>query len=174
MHGVSDLGEKYYKGDTPYVVNRGFISEVRLTCREFCGEICERCDGGGTNGHRRMGYSDDFEQITCGRCRGTGHLPGVARDLFAAHPIVTVRLVDAKPEQWNSLWRWIDGDRTGVIASPGALPSSVLIWLKNHVDGDMSFRAFDTEAAALDALSDAAVAYGRQLVSLPPLGHSRS
>lgn len=141
------------------VWTRGFISEIRLTCAEFCGHQCERCNGSGTL------YAHSFHP-PCRLCSGTGRIDGVARALFSAHPITRVVLTDKKPlivnamESHNSVsFVWFSGpvlSRT----SP------------NHLPDPMSYhcRAFyKSESAALDALSDACVSYGRSLAGLPAL-----
>jgi len=139
---------------------RGFISEVRLTCAEFIGGTCERClDNGEVEDH-------------CPRCSGTGRIAGVARALFERHPIVKVVLTDRECYEGNL---WFQAGRWSVDQHPESdIPKALMELMANAKGWDVSsYIGFDTESASLDALSDACVAYGRELAGLPALEVSR-
>jgi uncharacterized protein (TIGR02996 family) len=119
------------------VVERGFVSEVRLPAAAFLGGVYER------------------------------RITGLAGDLFAAHPITKVVLTNKSPEETPSGWSWFDhgfADDSATITpdlfrhlsdTDGAQP------------GLLSARmTFATREAALDALSVALVAYGRRAAML--------
>jgi uncharacterized protein (TIGR02996 family) len=147
---------------------RGFISEIRLTCAEFMGGWCETCDGDGFT-------SSISHRSECERCAGTGRIEGVARALFERHPITRVVLTEKNPSP-------IPGNGGGIIYganwepgirydAPHQVPFELAEagkWGSYFYGGLMGHR-FHSEAAALAALSDACVAYGRNLVGLPPL-----
>ncbi len=85
---------------------RGFISEVFLTCADFAGGACGRCNGTKrirvTDGEaleriRRRGGHPMFppgRYAQCHACRGTGRTPGHAATIFACCPIEKVTLAD--------------------------------------------------------------------------------
>jgi hypothetical protein len=84
-----------------------------------------------------------------------------ARQLFEAHPLTTVRLVNKRPyyNPDRSEYEWMNNwphDGRGSIYLPGGL----------YV---LAHSYFPTESAAQDALSRACVAYGRDLAGLGPL-----
>ena len=135
-------------------VGRGFISSVSLTCEAFVGGECKYCNG---TGHPSKG---GYQMLAfCGICGGTGRIEGVARELSQGHPITEVRLVDRKPY---------------------TTPSGTIVWLRyippvdSYIPKELhkhmeQWSWFDTEADANAAISRACVAYGRNLVGLPPL-----
>lgn len=155
--------------------SKGFISEIRLSCAEFVGRRCGNCAGRGVWLNLERGRYGELED--CDHCRGTGHIEGVARELFERHPIASVVLVDKRP---TSGW-WIfvkPGDRDyGRISD--TLPVELIhpmsdICHKNPFVGGVSgyytnAARFADESVAQQALSRAAVAWGRSLVGLPPL-----
>lgn len=136
--------------------SRGFLAEVHLSCREFMGGTCDA--------------SDPRNGGICPQCKGTGHIEGVARELFLAHPITTVRLIDKRPGTFRGLacFFWEPGISFN---DPRQLPFSLTESVKweSYFYGGLLIYRFDTEAAALDALSAACVSYGRSLVGLPAL-----
>jgi uncharacterized protein (TIGR02996 family) len=169
-------------GDGEYIgirCDRGFISEVRLTCREFCGGICEQCRGTGSHGYIRDGYSDNFRLNHCSTCSGSGHTPGVARELFERHPLTRIVLTDKKPSpmQLGDLIGFYglqdrQYETTTQSRELDSIPNSIALHMTgthNRVDSVDSWRWYKSESAALSALSDACVAYGRNLAGLPPL-----
>jgi len=138
-----------YEGMSKAFVGRGFISEIHLACDQFCGGPCRRCEV--------------YELRTdpdCNQCGGTGHIDGVARELFLAHPIVRVVLTDARPDFHMTAdidyFNWF-----GLVVPQGPLPQELIDLLPN--------RGYEHREEALAALADACVAWGRSLVGLPPL-----
>lgn len=96
-----------------------------------------------------------------------------ARDIFAAHPVVSVTLSDREPEEHQPPegepnWSWYS---EGFEDDRATLPNCLFDML-----GDppllslIPFRcAYPSRDLALSALSAACVAFGRAAVSLPPL-----
>jgi uncharacterized protein (TIGR02996 family) len=147
------------------VVERGFVSEVRLPAAAFLGEVCAFCEG---RGH----FQSSGSYAECPRCRGplgtgTGRTPGLAKALFAAHPITKVVLTNKSPEETPSGWSWFDHG----FADDSATITPDLFRHLSDTDGAqpglLSARmTFATREAALDALSVALVAYGRRAAML--------
>lgn len=137
--------------------SRGFMSGVRLTSAEFCGGPCGWCSSTGMIGRLS---STGAQAEPCPRCSGAGRIDGIARELFERHPIIRVVLTDQKPylnRFVDSLsWGWFVTDATESHWPNELWDSFASIW-------------HPTEAAAQDALSDACVRYGRELVGLPSL-----
>jgi uncharacterized protein (TIGR02996 family) len=162
-----NLGE--VPGRVKCFVSRGFISEIRLTCAEFMGgDYCMECNGRGVLivGHEFV------DGDNCPRCAGTGRVEGVARELFSTMPITRVVLTDKKPSessQHRGLYRWYTGGPTydeGEIQQLifDKIDPNSAVWPEGS---KMPYH--QSEAAALSALSDACVAYGRELAGLPTL-----
>lgn len=140
------------------LVKRGFISEVRLTCSEFIGGQCPTCNG--------AGYDPPYEVIGCDTCKGTGRIEGVAKALFERHPITTVVLTDKDPSQGEMLFGW----RNRVVGNPSDyLPEKIYRLLRSYVEDHDNWMQYESDEAALAALADACVAYGRELEGLPAL-----
>lgn len=150
--------------------SRGFISEIRLTCAEFIGGPCGKCNGTGWITSRVWhGPTQDDDEIStssspCEHCKRTGHIDGIARELFQKHPIVKVVLTDKRPQATNNEYYW--NEWRGTVLANSDLPGE----LCDQFFGPFNHREiFQSETAAHDALSDACVAYGRKLVGLPDL-----
>lgn len=144
--------------------SRGFIAEVTLPTLAFCGGPCERCIHGG---------NPELNDPRCPRCAGTGRVPGCAATLFACQPVTRVTLSDCEP--FSTLWRiedftWFRGP--GVQDSFSDLPGELFDKLKGQVGGTnqqgQQWKSYITCAAALDALSSGAVAWGREQAGLTP------
>ena len=149
------------------VWQRGFISEIRLTCKQFVGGTCKTCGGTGT-----IGVYVNYDPI-CRLCSGTGRVEGLAKRLFSEHPVVRVVLTDKEPidnagvmeyfgEPSNppDTWFWLkDTGRSGM---RWAIPEALFMFLSKD--------EFSSEDVALDDLSAACVAHGRSLAGLPSLG----
>jgi uncharacterized protein (TIGR02996 family) len=151
---------------------RGFVAEVRLSAAAFLGGPCRSCyiEVGG----RRIG---------CRVCSDTGRTPGLAGPLFAAHPITAVRLTDLEPFEWTPdagsssfdqppQYSWINeekqrgmGDERRRRAMVPALLWPEVVKRPKRVRHD-EYARFFTRQAARDALSAAAVAFGRAAANL--------
>lgn len=146
---------------------RGFVSAVTLPCRDWCGAPCGRCDRTGWV-VERVGEGTGAERDTCPACRGAGRTAGHGPRIVRAAPLETVTISDRKPQhfnlrgqghfwQWQTHWTenkpWIEeGDR------PWILPHAIF----NRVVGfGKHLHRFPTEAAALAALSAAAIHWAR-------------
>lgn len=155
-------------------VSRGFISGVTLDSRTFLGGPCGFCSGRGN-------FQTSGSYAECPRCIGprgvgTGRTPGVARDLFARHPITAVTLTDLSP--WERvaypgrLYSWTRADGTDPHVRPtGAVPAVLFgrmwednpgarVWGEDPPDVMLEWTDPDSPARALSA---AAVAVGRKL-----------
>jgi uncharacterized protein (TIGR02996 family) len=126
---------------------RGFVEEVTMTCQQFFGDPCGRCNGGL--------WRCEFESSDgyCPACRGTGRVEGLAAALFRAAPVTEVRLSDKRPDRVSNSWCWWRPSEA--CADCHHLPHEVYDLLPD--DGPL----YDTEADALSALSVACVAAGR-------------
>jgi hypothetical protein len=99
--------------------------------------------------------------IECPACSGTGRVPGLARELFAAHPLTRVVLTDREPTYGQSGWYWMTGNNR-----PDETPYRITKHFQKRHKG---YTRFATRDDALTALSDACCAYGRGLAGLRPL-----
>jgi uncharacterized protein (TIGR02996 family) len=180
VHAATPAGVAAYEA----IFRRGFVDEVRLPLAAFVAGECERCRGQGAiePGRGSMGQACSIE---CSSCSGIGTTLGLAQELFAAHPIVTVRLTDRDHDYSSAIaadmghprskvsWRLATSARD--LADPNYheyLPAE--LWNTDYISGvnrhgRRQARLFKTPAAAHTALSTACVAYGRQLAGLPPL-----
>lgn len=159
----------------PPVFRRGFVDEVRCDLAAlFGGGPCEFCEGRG-NFQRSGSYAE------CPRCldatgKGTGRTPGIAAELFAAHPVTRVVLTDREP-YWNGgaycYYRRTRDYPSHTVNSAAVLPDELFdagppVEHHRKVGRDRA-RGFDTVAAANDWLSAACVALGRERAGLEPL-----
>jgi hypothetical protein len=163
---VSPTVERVGQVVSTVVVRRGFVAEVWCGLETLLGGVCMSCERDGL-------YSD------CPMCRGTGRTEGVAKELFAAHPITAVVLTDRGPDDTEGEYQWVgssfgtDGWRWDIHRE--CIPWEVFTLLTGfHRERleSMSLTAgryYPTAVAAADALSRAAVAVGRELAKLPPL-----
>lgn len=173
------------------IFRRGFVSHVACDLALLFGGLCGRCGGDGRahGADRPFEWSADVDYGKCVVCRGRGRTNGAAADLFARHPIESVRFSDLRP------WEYVRGGRRlsvwgeataaaewGIpIAPTGYAPAPlfVVMWERfpdarsDGPDGrlgeDGRDLVFDTAADADAALSAAAVALGRAAAGLPPL-----
>jgi uncharacterized protein (TIGR02996 family) len=86
------LSWEYYAEPFPiYTVTRGFVSEIRCTLAEWCGGVCERCDGWtfDTQHDERTGRTD---HVACQTCNQTGRTPGIGPAVVRSQPVTSVRL----------------------------------------------------------------------------------
>ena len=138
------------------VVSRGFVESVSMTCEQFCGGPCHHCHGA----------------RSCNQCGGTGHIEGVARELFERHPLTTVRLIDKSPlvTQRINVRHYGWHTTANFVRESGSIPQEIMDLMERGDYWVNQYRRwFVTEAAALDAISAACVAHGRKLAGLPTL-----
>ena len=133
---------------------RGFLSHVTLPMKSWIGRECERCRGSGnvpppTN-------SDQWlrQLVDCVYCSGIGRVgalgPAIVRSPVSAVEVVTFS--DKRPLYFGGKWWWR-------LAGHGVDDSHDLpkiVWWDHHVNG---FISHDSESAALDAASRAAVTW---------------
>lgn len=107
----------------------------------------------------RRGFPEHVE-LTCDA------FMGLAADLFRAAPITSVRLTDKEP--LGALLYNADRPypRTNLHRASD-IPCAIYRLLKGILNNSDRCALFDTRAAALQALSDACVAFGRQAAGLP-------
>ena len=127
---------------------RGFVSEIRLTMAEFMGgDDCRSCNSFA----RSLGIDAiDF----CLTCKGTGKMPGLAKEIGSKWPITSVRFTDRSPfwvedrsdPNYGRWLYWQDDEPTENV-------SSVQWYLSRY--------GFDSQESANAALSHAAVHYMR-------------
>lgn len=88
-----------------------------------------------------------------------------AADIFAAHPVTSVKLTDKEPHQMNDeafYWWQYPNDNNELVTE---LPKELHIGIRGG--GELN-KTFTSLAGANNALSLVCVSYGRSLASLPP------
>jgi hypothetical protein len=125
--------------------------ESGLTCIHAAEGLCPACAADyDADPTAWVEYGD-----RCPACRGTGHIEGVAAALFRAAPITDVRLSDCRPVRltwWNlPLIGTEHPDHIGPLFAH--LPPA----RREH----RFWKMYESEAAALSALSAACVKFGR-------------
>jgi hypothetical protein len=115
--------------------------------------------------------------LDCKACNGRGRTEGIARAIFAAHPITSVTLSDREPLEFDGRgWLWHNRDHRlrGVPAditdTPDCLPEELHRQLSGFVEKPPRVtelvKRYPTPDAALAALSAACVRYGRSLAGI--------
>lgn len=141
--------------------------------KPMCGETgvleCRQCKYRAT-GLDRVDFSRGFvSHVTLTRAEFMEH----AAEIFARHPITSVRLSDCEP--WN---RHGEGQCGWWHPDTSATPDGIPTPIHNRLTGYEStvaitavdlWRWYPTAEAAHAALSRACVDYGRDLVGLPPI-----
>ena len=127
-------------------------------------------DHGFSGGTRdiRWSWSRGFvESVTCSQADFLSH----AKELFSAHPICTVRFSDKQPYSTaEGDWFWIHTSEP----EPNQNTIADVLWSRPRPSGFSGIRrrrhGFDSSEAAVRALSDECVAYGRNVakVGAPP------
>lgn len=147
-------------------MSRGFVSSVTCTAAAFLGGPCGRCGG------ERVTYTGpgggQRSQETCSECHGTGRTEGIARAVFAAHPVTSVTLSDRMPYvSSDRVFGWCNAPLDGVSTSHlgqdllAFLPPGAAVSRFNE-----AWRDYPTRDAALAALSAACCRYGRALAGI--------
>lgn len=155
--------------------SRGFVDSVSLPMARLMGGPCERCGGFGVHEH-----DPGDGEMDCFHCNGSGTLPGLVDTIGSRWPVTEINLTDREPVPSH----WLDSP--GQVYWPndrarteGGLPRELwnspqicelIVGTGERRDG-VTHRAklFPTSAAALSALSDAAVDLLRERAGLPGL-----
>jgi hypothetical protein len=154
----------------PYgIVRRGFVAEVRLPLAAFLGGRCERCGGRGRI-YPHMIPRNLAEP--CPNCRpgppgilGTGTLPGLAADLFRRHPVERVVPTDKTPQDYGpDMHFWFRS--AGRVSPDAEVGDDVYDHLEGYELTGGGSKYWRTAKAAVDALSAALVAIGRERAGL--------
>ena len=163
-----NMPKKRFGTDSPYVMNRGFVSSVSLTCDAFVGGPCPTCENGSVDSGGSTPWGEPINE-PCGHCAGTGRIEGVARELFSRNPIVDVRLTCRNPSPPGYMIGWRRGEWTTNDGLPNEIYDLLDGYFDNHGNSEREWKSYISEADANTALSRACVAYGRSLVGLPAL-----
>lgn len=157
------------------VFNRGgFVASVTLPTLAFVGGPCGSC----ADEDRATRTAIDDIEGKCRQCDGTGRVPGIAADLFRTQPVTRVTLSDREPfeSRKGEKFRWWDGRSitpTRDLHPSSTLPAELYDGLTGFLPKEswdrLYTRDYPTRAAAIDALSSAAVAWGREQAGLEPL-----
>lgn len=172
---------EYEDQDNPEVIfRRGFVEAVTLPLAAFLGGLCPVCHGRG-----EFEGDPGYPAEAChGPCGGTGRIAALA-GLFQQYPItaVTLTLTDRRPSRGRfaheapadvrgrGYWIW-HLERPNTVAAdqlPYSLYQHLFFGPLKGLSMSPHACQYSTEAAAMEALSRACVAYGRQLAGLPEL-----
>lgn len=156
-----------YLNDYHIVLRRGFVDEVCCTIMDWVGGLCPLCAGSCVESYevlRSERYGTSIRSRPCHYCEGRGEIEGVAK-LFCQHwpltkvsfigiqPTAVQRMIPAEPGMWRlPRDHGIPTELMALIASP------------HHL-----FNEFPTKEGAVEALSRAAITYGRRLAGLKDL-----
>lgn len=166
------------------VLRDGLPDEVRCTMVQWVGtDECRSC----SSFSRSLGIpAIDF----CLTCHGTGRTPGIAKAVCEAWPVTRVVISDVRWQHFPSLvgrgyWRlhrqsWTNGDGIAIGEVPDVVFEHLRLVVPLHefgggtvIDGkvrdEILWNSPDAALAALAALSQAAVNYGRRLAGLPEI-----
>lgn len=174
-HGIDDAEFELPHTGMRFIFARGFVSEIHAPLAVLMGGVCPGCEGRGVqilDGHSGPCPDCATPQQFCRWERGSGRTPGILKDLFSQHPITRVVVTDREPlnnrgigsyfnqQDPPSAYLWLKGSRA-TSSLPWEIPDE--LWCES-LSGE-----FDSEEAALDALSYAVVTHGRALAGLPPI-----
>lgn len=162
-HERPDIQTHQEDAEPAFYFTHGFLREIRLPLVVFVGGECGRCRVPGSGVNR----DNHPAPIECPACSGTGRVPGLARELFAAHPLTKCVLTCREPwalDTTNVAW-WQSGVQ---VENRASLPAPLYRLLCGG-KGAFGGMTYPTRDDALTALSDACCAYGRALAGLRPL-----
>ena len=167
--GRGELGREGEGPSIYYNFRRGFVAEVRCRLEDWCGRECERCEGLGECS------TEDFDGRTyhrgdCYKCHGTGRIDVHGPEIVRRHPVERVVLTDKRPLKWSPdsgsssfdydpQWSWLNP--TVPSASSGSVIPLPIYDLIESVRVVRHAKRFDSEQAALSALSDACIAWAK-------------
>lgn len=167
-------------GGNYFRFRRGLVDELRVASLDvLLGGECGRCGGTGMSEREYHGVTDD--DGGCAACTGTGRTPGIARGVFARHPVVTLAVADLRP--WHVSmggWHWWERAATINHVDRRSVPPPdvfAAMWERHPAEREewdgVRHLCFDPtdewERPAIDALSHALVDHCRGLVGLPPI-----
>lgn len=148
------------------VVGRGFPEEVRAPLAWLRGGECTGCDG---TGHELEGTQATGRG--CPACQGTGRTPGHLAELVRKWPIQRVVVPSRRPAaSWDSSRQacWHDGGHEcGEIVNAASLPTAVFRALAGGFIANTVWRVYESQDAAMRALSDALLAEAREAATPP-------
>jgi uncharacterized protein (TIGR02996 family) len=163
------LSDEIHRRLIHYHFRRGFVEEVTCTLRDWCGGPCGRCEGRGWT----RSYSLPPEQDECFQCDSSGLVVGHGPAIVRAQPVRRVRVSDKTPRASQAIpgafyWRAEDPPE----ASPPSLDTYIVpAALRRFLGGRLADQKsngcryyYDSEADALDDLSDACLLFARQVV----------
>lgn len=157
------------------VVRRGMVEEVRLTAAQLVGGPCRRCGGQGNTAVHSDGEGHVIGRNDCPACNGSGRAEGIAAVLFAACPVLHVKLVDkrpARPPTGAPDAQWLGYANSSVVRGvdlANVLPMTLWERLPEKRPNNSWWRTYVAVNVAEEALSRAAVDFGRAEAGLPPL-----
>jgi uncharacterized protein (TIGR02996 family) len=135
---------------------RGFVDEVLLGEDVFVGGPCDMCQGASST--------------NCSECHNKGRISGIGKALLQNHPIQNITLRDKRPiaEEGGGDYRfWRDNEDypntdSWIVAAPlfDSLPHAGARFVRDD------YLVWETEEAAIKALSAACIRYGRGLVGV--------
>lgn len=140
------------------ILRRGFVEQIRIAKVELLGGTCGNCD-------KCVAHHVSRINNYCSA-------PGVARELFKAHPIQKVVLSDRTPRNLSEKgdwWAWGSHKVPSYESAGGTctLPKEIYGLLPDNSPGrDFWTSGYGSRLAALEALSVACVRYGRGLSGL--------
>ncbi len=169
-------------GDVAIEFRRGFVYSVSAPLAVLFGGPCGVCNGVSPR-VQLMGADGPSAVLNCPDCSGTGTTPGVAAELWRSQPVQRMALVGKEPygpdenDGWCSWFSARFMDETIAERDGNTIPDRLfdlmaggeLVRGGNHLTSDEDICRFPTRAAALDVLSAAAVALGRERAGLPAL-----
>ncbi len=140
-----------------YLVRRGFVEEVHCRLEDWVGGECRR-----KTCHSGTVMTNALGTRRCKYCRGTGRIPGHGAAIMKCQPVTKVA-TEKKPYH-NSMydWVWLSDqihDKRALATVPHALFALLL-------GGEASLLEtacyYNSESAALDALSRAAILLAKE------------
>lgn len=149
-------------------ISRGFVDEIECTAAEWVGGPCDMRQLYGDNGG--WPWHDGPDPKGCPTCGGSGRVEGIARQVCERWPVTRVRLTDKEPLSETTRFAWysrVRSDRRNTIEEP--LWDLLAGFIKYGDGNPFLLKWYPSRDAAQNALSLAAVNYGRDLAGLPPL-----
>ena len=165
---MSGYTAENHDGEIDWHFRRGFIESVSLSEALWIGSPCERCGGSGYDGDVVVDLADK----DCPDCNGSGRVNAHGPKIVVAAPVVSVTLTGKEPYEFtHGRWWWLKSSLPDQTMQQSRL--FVDLWKILNPPNENSVPAeWDSEAAALAALSRACVAWARKLADLPAIDWS--